>query len=150
MSEIKSFKKLAGKKQQSNLSGSNTICEIVKMDLWTHYSVELLFINVAIGAFCHPLSQGRRWGSDLWPRAWVANEILQMCNIHLKIWIQIVYKMCFDSKVVDDPKRFSCQLISSKVNIFLLRVDLCIQMQGYNCRTCDFEYLDIRIRKTKK
>ena len=45
--------------------------------------------------------------------------------------ISIVGKLCFDSKVDDDPKRVSYQLISSKVNIFLLSVDLCIYSGVY-------------------
>ena len=34
-------------------------------DLLAHYSVELLFINVAIGPFCHPFSLGEGWWSGL-------------------------------------------------------------------------------------
>ena len=49
---------LGQNKQQRNLSVLNTICEIVKMDNWTHNSVEFLCINFAIGAFFHPLSKG--------------------------------------------------------------------------------------------
>ena len=37
--------------------------------------------------------------------------------------------MCFDIKVVDNLKRLSYQLISSKVNILLLRTDLCIYLR---------------------
>ena len=33
--------------------------------------------------------------------------------------------MCFDSKVVDDPKRLSYQLTSSCVNAFLNKVGFC-------------------------
>ena len=49
----------------------------------THYSVELLFINVAIGAFCHPFSVGEGWGSGLWPRAWVSHEIFELFIVNL-------------------------------------------------------------------
>ena len=47
----------------------------VHWDLLSHYSLELLFINIAIGAFYHPFSVGERWWSELWPRAWVVLEI---------------------------------------------------------------------------
>ena len=48
-----------------------------------HYSVELLFINVAIGTFCHLFSVGEGWPSGLWPRAWVFLEIFELCIISL-------------------------------------------------------------------
>ena len=51
--------------------------------------------------------------------------------------------MCFDSKVVNNLKRLSYQLISSEVNIyaFYLRVEIVERVI--------FVYLDDRIRKTK-
>ena len=49
-------------------------------DLLTHYSVELLFINVAIGAFGHPFSEGEGWLSELWPKAWVLLEIFELVS----------------------------------------------------------------------
>ena len=44
-------------------------------DLWTHYSVEILFINVAIDAFCRTFSMEEGQRSGLRPRAYVACEI---------------------------------------------------------------------------
>ena len=52
-------------------------------DLMTHYSVELLFIIVAIGTFCHPFSMEKGWGSGLWPRARVYLEIFELHIINL-------------------------------------------------------------------
>ena len=46
-------------------------------------------------------------------------------NILLYILIDIICKMCFDSKVVDDPKRLLYRLTFSKVNTFLHKVDFC-------------------------
>ena len=51
-------------KQQSNLSVSIQVMLFVHGDLWSHYSVELLFINVAIGTFC----MGEGWRSGFQPR----------------------------------------------------------------------------------
>ena len=50
-------------------------------------------------------SVGEVWWSGLWPRAWVDLEIFELPIINLNT--DIVCKMCFDSKVVDDPKRLS-------------------------------------------
>ena len=55
----------------------------VHWDLLSHYSLELLLINIAIGAFYHPFSVGERWWSELWPRAWVVLEILELSIINL-------------------------------------------------------------------
>ena len=49
----------------------------VHWDVLTHYSVELLFINVAVGALCHIFSVGEGWQSGLRPRAWVFLEIFE-------------------------------------------------------------------------
>ena len=76
---------------------------IIQGDLLTHYSVELSFIYVAIDTFSHPSSLGGGW-SGLWPGAWVVLEILELFIIDL---YTDVCKMCFDSKVVDDPRRLS-------------------------------------------
>ena len=65
---------------------------------------------------------GEGWRSGLWPRAWVFLEINELFIINLYIDINCC-KNCFDIKVVDNPKRLSFQLTSSKVN-FLLMVDL--------------------------
>ena len=48
-------------KQQSNLSAVQQVL-FVHGDFLSHYSVELLFINVAIGAFCTPSPWGRGGG----------------------------------------------------------------------------------------
>ena len=58
--------------------------------------------------------------------------------------------MCFDSKVVNDPKRMSFQFTPSKVNIFCLRSTFTINLWFKDCRTCDFVHLVDRVRKTKK
>ena len=55
----------------------------VHRDLWMHYSVELLFNNVAIGAFGHLFYVGEGRLSGLWPRAWVFLEILELVNINV-------------------------------------------------------------------
>ena len=52
-------------------------------DLLTHYSVELLFINVDIGAVRHPFSKGEGLWSGLRPRACVFLEIFELLIINL-------------------------------------------------------------------
>ena len=42
-------------KEQSNLSVSLRMGELLNMDLWTHYSVELFFF-INFGAVIHPSS----------------------------------------------------------------------------------------------
>ena len=55
----------------------------VHLDLMTHYSLDILLINVAFGAFCHPFSMGEGWWCELWPWAWVILEILGLIVIYL-------------------------------------------------------------------
>ena len=57
--------------------------------------------------------------------------------------------MCFDSKVVNDPKRLSFQLTSSGVNMFCLRQTFAIIIRFKYCRTCIFVIQMIELESQK-
>ena len=46
--------------------------------------------------------------------------------------------MCFDSKVVDNMKRLSFQMISSEMNIFLPKIDFSNYFYGYKLQIMYF------------
>ena len=73
------------------------------------------------------MGEGQGW-LTVFPEIWLI-YIIDVHTVYINILILIVCKMCFDSKVVDNRKRLSYQLTSSKVNAFLnaflRRVDLC-------------------------
>ena len=52
-------------------------------DLWTHYSVELMFINVAIGTFYRPFSIWEGRWSVLWPRVCMFPEIFGLFDVNV-------------------------------------------------------------------
>ena len=70
-----------------------------------------------------PWGRGGRLGYGLGPGCFLRSS---SCVLMTNILIKIVCKMCFESKLVDDQKRFSFQLTSSEVKFFiLLKVDFC-------------------------
>ena len=57
--------------------------------------------------------------------------------------------MCFDSKVVGNPKRLSFQLTSSEGNVILAEFGFVLYNRIENCRTCISTKWLIKIKRQK-